>query len=116
MDTPRIGILGFGEVGRRFAADLRAGSASRSIATFDLPPKAELARNALTAAGIQSVLGDDNLIGMDWLVGNAVGLTSSSDESSMPHCSEQYGQCVAVAAGMARTLGSAGDFALRRIN
>jgi hypothetical protein len=44
-----------------------------TIATFDLPPKAELARNALTAAGIQSVLGDDNLIGMDWLVGNAVG-------------------------------------------
>lgn len=36
MDEPRIGILGFGEVGQRFAADLRAGGAARSIATFDL--------------------------------------------------------------------------------
>jgi len=36
MDTPRIGILGFGEVGQRFAADLRAAGASRSLATFDL--------------------------------------------------------------------------------
>src|SRR5689334_11716641 len=36
MDTPRIGILGFGEVGQRFAADLRAGDAARSLATFDL--------------------------------------------------------------------------------
>ena len=36
MDTPRIGILGFGEVGQRFAADLRAGGASRSLAAFDL--------------------------------------------------------------------------------
>jgi len=44
-----------------------------TIATFDMPPKAELARNALTAAGIQSVLGDDNTLGMDWLLGNAIG-------------------------------------------
>jgi len=36
MDKPRIGILGFGEVGQRFAADLRAGGATRSLATFDL--------------------------------------------------------------------------------
>jgi 3-hydroxyisobutyrate dehydrogenase-like beta-hydroxyacid dehydrogenase len=36
MDTPRIGILGFGEVGQRFAADLRAGGANRQLATFDL--------------------------------------------------------------------------------
>ena len=36
MDEPRIGILGFGEVGQRFATDLRAGSATRSLATFDL--------------------------------------------------------------------------------
>jgi len=36
MDTPRIGILGFGEVGQRFAVDLRAGDARRSLATFDL--------------------------------------------------------------------------------
>ena len=32
----KIGILGYGEVGQRFAADLRAGAAARSLATFDL--------------------------------------------------------------------------------
>jgi 3-hydroxyisobutyrate dehydrogenase-like beta-hydroxyacid dehydrogenase len=36
VSAPRIGILGFGEVGQRFAADLRAGGAARSLATFDL--------------------------------------------------------------------------------
>src|SRR5262245_8714218 len=36
MDEIRIGILGFGEVGQRFAADLRAGDARRPLATFDL--------------------------------------------------------------------------------
>src|SRR5689334_1681614 len=36
MVTPRIGILGFGEVGQRFAADLRAADAHRPLATFDL--------------------------------------------------------------------------------
>jgi 3-hydroxyisobutyrate dehydrogenase-like beta-hydroxyacid dehydrogenase len=36
MDAPRIGILGFGEVGQRFAADLRAADPNRAIATFDL--------------------------------------------------------------------------------
>src|SRR5882672_2238343 len=36
MSGSRIGILGFGEVGQRFAADLRAGDPQRPIATFDL--------------------------------------------------------------------------------
>jgi 3-hydroxyisobutyrate dehydrogenase-like beta-hydroxyacid dehydrogenase len=36
MDEIRIGILGFGEVGQRFAADLRAGNSERPLATFDL--------------------------------------------------------------------------------
>jgi 3-hydroxyisobutyrate dehydrogenase-like beta-hydroxyacid dehydrogenase len=36
MDELRIGILGFGEVGQRFAADLRAGDAHLPLATFDL--------------------------------------------------------------------------------
>jgi len=36
MTELRIGLLGFGEVGQRFAADLRAGGAGRSLATFDL--------------------------------------------------------------------------------
>jgi hypothetical protein len=44
-----------------------------TIATFDMPPKAELARNALTAAGIQCILSDDNTLGMDWMLGNAIG-------------------------------------------
>jgi 3-hydroxyisobutyrate dehydrogenase-like beta-hydroxyacid dehydrogenase len=34
--TSRIGLLGFGEVGQRFAADLRAASAEHQIGTFDL--------------------------------------------------------------------------------
>ena len=34
--TLRIGLLGFGEVGQRFAADLRAADPERAIATFDL--------------------------------------------------------------------------------
>ena len=36
MRAQRIGFLGFGEVGQRFAADLRAGGAGRELATFDL--------------------------------------------------------------------------------
>jgi 3-hydroxyisobutyrate dehydrogenase-like beta-hydroxyacid dehydrogenase len=36
MATTRIGLLGYGEVGQRFAADLRAAHANLEIATFDL--------------------------------------------------------------------------------
>jgi 3-hydroxyisobutyrate dehydrogenase-like beta-hydroxyacid dehydrogenase len=36
MEDIRIGILGFGEVGQRFASDLRAADARRPLATFDL--------------------------------------------------------------------------------
>ena len=36
MNAPRIGFLGYGEVGQRFAADLRAAIAPRELATFDL--------------------------------------------------------------------------------
>jgi 3-hydroxyisobutyrate dehydrogenase-like beta-hydroxyacid dehydrogenase len=36
MDASRIGFLGYGEVGQRFASDLRAGGAQRELATFDL--------------------------------------------------------------------------------
>jgi hypothetical protein len=36
MNTLRIGFLGFGEVGQRFAADLRAANAAMELATFDL--------------------------------------------------------------------------------
>jgi 3-hydroxyisobutyrate dehydrogenase-like beta-hydroxyacid dehydrogenase len=48
MDEPRIGILGFGEVGQRFAADLRAGGAARPLATFDL-----LLHQAAAGAGMR---------------------------------------------------------------
>jgi len=36
MTNTRIGLLGYGEVGRRFAADLRAAQPKLEIATFDL--------------------------------------------------------------------------------
>jgi 3-hydroxyisobutyrate dehydrogenase-like beta-hydroxyacid dehydrogenase len=36
MDARRIGFLGYGEVGQRFAADLRAAGAEHPLATFDL--------------------------------------------------------------------------------
>src|SRR6185436_13638181 len=36
MDARRIGFLGYGEVGQRFATDLRAAGAQRELATFDL--------------------------------------------------------------------------------
>jgi 3-hydroxyisobutyrate dehydrogenase-like beta-hydroxyacid dehydrogenase len=36
MAAPRLGFLGFGEVGQRFAADLRAACADVEMATFDL--------------------------------------------------------------------------------
>lgn len=44
-----------------------------TIATFDLPAKAQLARNALTQSGIQAVVTDESVVAMDWLLGNAVG-------------------------------------------
>ena len=36
MNAQRIGFLGYGEVGQRFAADLRAAGAQRELAAFDL--------------------------------------------------------------------------------
>ena len=44
-----------------------------TVATFDIPAKAEIARNALTAAGIQAVISDGEIVAMDWLISNAVG-------------------------------------------
>lgn len=44
-----------------------------TIATFDQPPKARLAHNALEAAGIRAVVTDETTVAMDWLLGNAVG-------------------------------------------
>ena len=36
MEAPRIGLLGFGEVGQRFAADLRKAHPGIELSTFDL--------------------------------------------------------------------------------
>lgn len=44
-----------------------------TIATFGEAPQAHLARNALEAAGIQAAIADESLIGMDWLMSNAIG-------------------------------------------
>jgi len=44
-----------------------------TIATFDQPPKARLAQNALRAAGIQAAVTDEGVVAMDWLLSNAVG-------------------------------------------
>lgn len=43
------------------------------IATFVTPAQAAAARCALEAQGIVSFLKDDHLVGMNWLLGNAVG-------------------------------------------
>jgi 3-hydroxyisobutyrate dehydrogenase-like beta-hydroxyacid dehydrogenase len=51
-----IGLLGFGEVGQRFASDLRAGDAHRKLATFDLLLHQAAAGEAMRRhAGAQSV-------------------------------------------------------------
>lgn len=44
-----------------------------TIATFDQPAQARLAKNALDEEGIQSAISDENLVAMDWLLSNAVG-------------------------------------------
>lgn len=44
-----------------------------TIATFDQPPKARLAQNALEAAGIKATVADETTVAMDWLLGAAVG-------------------------------------------
>src|SRR5437763_793598 len=43
-----------------------------TVATFHQPAQAELARNALTAAGIPAVVADAEIVAMDWLLANAV--------------------------------------------
>lgn len=44
-----------------------------TIATFDVPVKAEAARLLLDQMGIEAVLTDANLVGMNWALANAVG-------------------------------------------
>jgi 3-hydroxyisobutyrate dehydrogenase-like beta-hydroxyacid dehydrogenase len=69
MDTPRIGILGFGEVGQRFAADLRAGGARRSLAAFDLlmhqAAAGETMRRHATAHDVEMLTDASSLAGCE---------------------------------------------------
>lgn len=44
-----------------------------TIATFDQPAQARLAKNALDAAGVQATVTDESLVAMDWLLSNAIG-------------------------------------------
>ena len=44
-----------------------------TVATYDLPPIAHIARNALEAAGIKAIISDDQMVGMDWLLSTALG-------------------------------------------
>lgn len=58
-----------------------------TIARFQDPVEAALARNRLEAAGIKAALSDENLVAMDWLLTNAIGgiklmvLDSDSDRA-----------------------------------
>jgi hypothetical protein len=44
-----------------------------TVATFMTAPEAHIARNALDAAGIRSVVTDGETVAMDWLLSNAIG-------------------------------------------
>jgi hypothetical protein len=69
---------------RKIAAETEAGDTSEqkgyaelrellTIRQFRDLPEALLARSVLESAGIESFLGDDNLIRMDWLWSNLLG-------------------------------------------
>lgn len=58
MGVTRIGLLGFGEVGQRFAADLRAAHPAITIEAFDLllhQPAGEGMRRHAAAHGVKTV-------------------------------------------------------------
>jgi hypothetical protein len=44
-----------------------------TIATYDLPAKAEVERLVLEQEGIQTYLADDNMVRLDWFLSNAIG-------------------------------------------
>jgi hypothetical protein len=44
-----------------------------TVAAFDEPVRANLARNVLAAAGIEATIADSEIVAMDWLLSNAVG-------------------------------------------
>jgi len=44
-----------------------------TVATYGLPAQAAIARNALEAGGVESVVADAEIVAMDWLLAPAVG-------------------------------------------
>ncbi|HEY2784825.1 MAG TPA: DUF2007 domain-containing protein [Fimbriiglobus sp.] len=44
-----------------------------TVAVYDLPPLAHIARDALEAAGIKATVADGQMVGMDWLLSTAIG-------------------------------------------
>jgi hypothetical protein len=44
-----------------------------TVAVFDLPPLAHVARDRLEEAGIKAIVADDQMVGMDWLLSTAIG-------------------------------------------
>jgi hypothetical protein len=68
-----------------------------TIARFDQPAKARLAQNALDAAGIKAAVADETTIGMDWLLGAAVGwvkvqVIEENAERAVAVLEEQFGE------------------------
>lgn len=58
---------------------------SITIKTFDNPIQAHLEKNRLVDAGIPAMLADENLVGMNWALSNAVGgirLQVSEDDAA----------------------------------
>lgn len=45
----------------------------RVVASFATPVEADVLRMRLEAEGIRSVLADESTVGMNWVLGNAVG-------------------------------------------
>ncbi len=44
-----------------------------TVASFSTPTEAEIVRSRLDLEGVRSFLSDETLVGMNWILGNAVG-------------------------------------------
>jgi len=44
-----------------------------TVAVYDLPPLAHIARETLEAEGVRAIVTDDQMVGMDWLLSTAIG-------------------------------------------
>ena len=65
-----------------------------TIASFDFPDEAEAAKLFLEQSGVHAFLADDNLVGMDWFLANAVGgvkvQVADSDADNAEAALEQF--------------------------